>query len=86
MFGLISQMKRSGISSAANIAEGWSRNSRKSFHHFLDILRGCLAELYTHTEIARRLEFISDKRVLGILDQTEEISKMIHSMQVRIRT
>ncbi|MBP7269184.1 MAG: four helix bundle protein [Bacteroidia bacterium] len=86
LFGLTSQMRRSGVSSAANIAEGWSRNSKNSFRHYLDISRGSLAELYTHTEIARRLEFITDSRALGILVETEEISKMIHSMQLRIKT
>ncbi|MBK7911866.1 four helix bundle protein [Candidatus Pollutiaquabacter sp.] len=48
LFGLTSQIRRAGVSPAANIAEGWSRKLSRSFHHFLDISRGSLAELYTH--------------------------------------
>ena len=41
------QMKRSAISIPSNIAEGWGRDSNKSFIYFLNISKGSLFELET---------------------------------------
>ncbi|HPD53479.1 MAG TPA: four helix bundle protein [Bacteroidia bacterium] len=84
LFGLTSQIRRAGVSPAANIAEGWSRKTSRSFHHFLDISRGSLAELYTHLEISRRLDFIPDLSAQRLMVESDEISKMIHVMQLKI--
>jgi four helix bundle protein len=40
IYGLISQMRRSAISVASNIAEGAARGSDKEFMHFLYITLG----------------------------------------------
>lgn len=37
IFGLTSQLQRAILSVVANIVEGYSRNSKKEFHHFLSI-------------------------------------------------
>lgn len=55
-FGLVSQMRRSSVSIASNIAEGKLRGSDKEFKRFLLISYGSGAELETQLTIARQLE------------------------------
>lgn len=46
-FGLISQLRRAGVSVPSNIAEGQARRSLKEFVQFLYIAKGSLVELDT---------------------------------------
>jgi four helix bundle protein len=59
VYGLVSQMRRSAVSVAANIAEGASRNSKKDFLHFLNIAQGSLVELEYYVHLIERLEYVS---------------------------
>jgi four helix bundle protein len=61
MFALTSQMKRSSVSIVSNIAEGWGRESEKSFTHFLRISRASLYELETQLEIAIRQNLLKEE-------------------------
>ena len=60
-FSLKSQMQRSSISIASNIAEGAGRNSNKEFAYFLSIASGSCYELETQLIIANKLDFINKK-------------------------
>ena len=80
LYALSNQLKRASVSVPSNIAEGYGRNSEKSFSHFLDISRGSLFEIETQLIIAKELGFISDEKVyIEILNLIEEESKMINS-------
>jgi four helix bundle protein len=46
-YGLTSQLRRSAVSVASNIAEGQGRLSRKEFRQFLGQVRGSLIEMET---------------------------------------
>jgi four helix bundle protein len=59
LFGLTSQMRRAGVSTPSNTAEGQARNSTGEFRHFLGIALGSLAELETQVELSMRLQFLS---------------------------
>ncbi|NLD36786.1 MAG: four helix bundle protein [Desulfatiglans sp.] len=58
-FGLTSQLKRSSISVASNIAEGSGRSSDKDFARFIEIAYGSLMEAVCQCMIAKRQKFIS---------------------------
>ncbi|MDY0041240.1 MAG: four helix bundle protein [Desulforhabdus sp.] len=68
LYGLVSQMRRSAVSIAGNIAEGAARATDKEFIHFLHITLGSIAELETQYILAKELRFteasIALKRVL----------------------
>jgi four helix bundle protein len=69
-FGITSQMRRSSVSVAANIAEGAARNSKREFAHFLGIARGSLSELETYVVIARNIGYLQDtSRLDRMLDE-----------------
>jgi four helix bundle protein len=57
LYGLVSQMRRSAVSVASNIAEGAARNSDKEFIQFLYIALGSVAELETQYILAKELGF-----------------------------
>ena len=87
LYALSNQLKRASVSVHSNIAEGYGRNSEKSFSHFLDISRGSLFEIETQLIIAKELGIISDEILFNtILKQIEEESKMINSFSKTLKT
>lgn len=87
LYALTSQIKRASISIPSNIAEGYGRNTDKSFSHFLDISRGSLFEIETQLLIANELGFITNETLYTeILSQIEEESKMINAFSKTLKT
>ena len=79
LYALTSQIKRASVSIPSNIAEGYGRNTDKSFSHFIDISRGSLCELETQLIIAKELGFIVNFELYNeILELIIEESKMIN--------
>lgn len=79
-FALTSQIKHSASSIPANIAEGYGRQSTKSYSQFVKISRGSLFELETHLILAERLDYIVETELYNkIKDQITEEGKMINS-------
>ncbi|KAB2859331.1 MAG: four helix bundle protein [Flavobacteriales bacterium] len=80
LYALTSQIKRAAISIPSNIAEGYGRNTDKSFSHFIDISRGSLYELETQLLIAKELDFIQDTDMFNyVIGLINEESKMINA-------
>lgn len=86
LYALTSQIKRAAVSIPSNIAEGYGRNTDKSFSYFVDISRGSLNELETQLIIAKELEFITDfdlyKEIILLI---EEEAKMINSFSKTLK-
>jgi len=76
-YALVSQIKRAATSIPANIAEGFGRSSSKDREHFYTIARGSVYELDTHIQIAKDLGFINDKEFTEILQQIEDVIKLL---------
>lgn len=79
-FGLISQMRRSAVSIAANLAEGSSRKTAKDQAYFSMISYSSSIELLNHLQISADLEFITEDLYIegrGIIEkQTLLISQL----------
>ena len=80
MYGLTAQLRRAAGSVAANIAEGHGRESTASFIQFLRISQGSLKELETHLIIAQRVGMLPHPRFLDLMNQSDEIGKMLRSL------
>lgn len=79
-FNLSSQISRSAVSIPSNIAEGFRRNSGKSFKHFLLIAFGSSAELETQIEIIKRIKLAPGFDFSRIDILLDEIMKMLNSL------
>ncbi len=84
IYGLTSQLQRAAVSVPSNIAEGHQRWHSKEFLYHLSIAYASLAELETHAEIARRLNYIAEDQTNDLLAQTAEIGKMINGLRKSI--
>jgi four helix bundle protein len=80
VYGLTSQIRRSATSIAANIAEGYGRDSRGSYLQFLRISQGSLKELETHLIISARLELLDAAAETDLLRKSEDIGKMLRAL------
>ena len=58
LFGLVSQMRRCAVSTAANIVEGCARHSEKGYVRFLDCAFGSLRELGYFLDLASELDYL----------------------------
>ena len=86
-FGLAAQMRRAAVSLPSNIAEGWSRRSIRTYANHVSIALGSHAELETCFEIARRLNYVSEKELqelFAVLDRAGQLlSALFRSLDSR---
>jgi four helix bundle protein len=80
LYGITSQMRRSGSSIAANIAEGCGRSGNGEFHHFLNVAMGSAVELEYFLLLARDLALVSSESYESVNDQTVEVQRMLGSL------
>jgi four helix bundle protein len=79
-YGLTAQIRRSASSIAANIAEGYGRETTASFVQFLRIAQGSLKELETHLVLAERVQLATKEELLSIVALCERVSKMLRGL------
>lgn len=86
-YALTSQVQRSSVSIAANIAEGSGRNSDRDFAHFLEQSYGSAMELASHLFLAGDLGYVTAGPLDSSLDQIEKtgirIAALNRSLNVR---
>lgn len=86
IFGLTSQMRRSAVSIASNIAEGSGRNTDGEFINFLGIANGSSFELETQLMIALDLGYISDSESVALQQDLIEIQKMLFTFISKLKS
>lgn len=75
-FGLTVQIRRSAVSVASNIAEGFGRGSTLDYLRYLKIARGSLYELDTQLLFSVELGYLPQAEYAGLkerLDETERV-------------
>jgi len=78
IYSLVSQIRRSALSVPSNIAEGFSRNSKKDKRQFYYISLGSLTELQTQLLLSRDLQYITKDQFDKIAQLTIRVSKLIN--------
>ena len=78
-FELVGQVKKSAVSSMANIGEGFHRNSKKDFMKFLDYSRSSIAETISHLYVAFDQTYITDLEINNAKEQANIVWKMINN-------
>jgi four helix bundle protein len=84
-FGLTSQMRRSGASIGANIAEGCGRRSDNEMARFVQIAMGSGAELSYHLRLSRDLGLLSRESFDGLQSNLSEVMRMLSSLSQRLK-
>jgi four helix bundle protein len=77
LYGLTSQIRRSAVSIASNIAEGYGRYSKNEYIRFLHIALGSLRELDTQLIIAQRAKLAEEELFIPMLSEVEEMQKIM---------
>lgn len=77
MYGLISQIRRSAASIAANIAEGFNRNTTKELIRFLFNARGSCGETFYHIILAYDLGYINKFEFNNLSEKYKDLGKQL---------
>ena len=77
LYGLTSQIRRSSVSVASNIAEGYGRRSKQEYLQFLHIALGSLRELDTQLIIAKEVDLADKDLFTPILNEAEEMQSIL---------
>jgi four helix bundle protein len=75
-FGLRSQFRRSAVSVAANIAEGFIKKSPREKIRFLNIAQGSLEETRYYLVLAKDLGYGDNDKLTSV---AQEVSKLLYA-------
>jgi four helix bundle protein len=79
-FGLTDQMRRCSVSITSNIAEGFSRRTKKEKGQYLYMALGSLTELQNQLLLARDLNYLGKRTFQDLAEQTVIVSKLINGL------
>ena len=85
-FGVTSQVRRTAVSVAANIAEGAERHGTGEFLQFLGIASGSLAELETILILVHRLQMVTSEQAARLLEQAAEVGRLLNGLKRSLRS
>ncbi|MGH8427207.1 MAG: four helix bundle protein [Gammaproteobacteria bacterium] len=80
-YGMRAQITRAMVSVAANVAEGWTRETSKDKAHFLAISQGSLAETETLLTICERQGWFAPVETKSLRQLLDEVSRMLTTMR-----
>jgi len=86
IYGLVSQMRRSAVSIASNIAEGFNRYHNKEYRQFLYISLGSCAELETQVEVSVNLGYITQDARDKTTEKLDHEARMLRNLIKRLNS
>lgn len=84
-FGLRDQLRRAGVSTMANIAEGYERGGNREFLQFLSVAKASAGEVRSHLYLALDLHFIDNREFERLAGMSREVSKMLSGLMAYLR-
>lgn len=81
VFGISNQMRRSAISIASNIAEGFNRRGSREFQRFVSVALGSCAELRSLVVIAEDQNFLPSSKARELEKQLLMEERMLGALQ-----
>ena len=82
---LRNQMRKTAVSVAANIAEGWARSRPRELLHFLTIAKASCAELRSHLHIARTIGYLHNKPYSEAIEASLTVSGLIGRLWLKTK-
>lgn len=79
-FSLVDQIRRAAVSVSSNIAEGFSRQSKKEKVQFYFISKGSLTEVQNLLLIAKDVSYLEPREFKIIADQTVVVHKLLNGL------
>ena len=79
------QIRKSCVSVASNIAEGFGRHSTAEYIHHLRFSKGSVNELQTQIELARRLQIATEAEAATMISDAEEVGRMLNGLVNSLR-
>jgi four helix bundle protein len=84
-FPLRNQIRRSAISIACNIAEGFDRFNPREFRHFLSISKASCAELRAQLYLALDQNYLDEDALNALMDQSDKIGRQLSNLMVHLQ-
>ena len=84
-YGLVSQMRRASVSTAANIVEGHKRRSQKEFLNFLDVADSSLEEVKYYLLLSEDLVYLVPAVVASLYRQADLVGRMLNRFKKHVR-
>jgi four helix bundle protein len=84
-YGITSQMRRSSLSVAANIAEGCGRRGNAEFARFLTVAMGSASELEYFLLLARDLEYLKPEAYALLTKDVAEMRRMLNALISKVQ-
>lgn len=76
LFVLTSQLRRASISVSSNIAEGFTRNSKKDKSYFYLISKGSISEVESQLTVAKDLGYVSESDFRNCESQMSRVDRL----------
>ena len=80
-YGLTTQIRRSAVSVASNLAEGTSRSTQKDQFRFTVMAFSSLMEMINQLVISEKLGFLDGNKLDSIREKTEELSRILIALR-----
>lgn len=80
-YALIDQLRRAVVSITNNLAEGFTRQSRKEKLQFYSMALGSLTEVQNLLLVARDIGYLDREKFQQVARLTVEVSKLIHGLK-----